>query len=161
MTALIIGVDPGKSLGVAIFRDTQLLYVFQGNVERGMRFITDALAEAREPGVTVDIACEQYILTPGGGRKTPQNDATLVIGGIQQLLTAYPDVTLSMQTSSAGRRVMPDYLMKRLGLFVLPRHVQQKDANDANSAIRHALLLMSRKHAQLYTTLLRDVPIVE
>lgn len=161
---IVIGIDPGKSVGVAaLYVDEKTNHVlrslvYQGDADRALELMEDLISAS--PGTIVEIACESYHLLPGGGRKTAQPDALSFIGRMKQHFGNRHDVTIKMQAPSDARRLLTNEMMRKLQLWVLPSEVNQRDADDANSAMRHALLLLARHYLPVFDKLVRYAGVI-
>lgn len=152
---LTVCVDPGKSVGVAALFNSNRYRVHQVRLDQpGGRELLDAhldelftIATARDYKLLV--GCEQFIVNRRTARLSQQNDATQVIGRVQ----AMSPVDVEMQTAANAGSFVSNARLRQLGLWVTPADVGQPDADDANSAMRHAILLLARKSARNYQQL--------
>ena len=136
-----IGIDPGLSTGIAVFRNSGLVDVFQGERSEALRFLR--YYEGHRPSSeSAYVGCERYTHTTQRVY-THQPDTPQLIGAVQYL---YSDtsVEIHMQSPSDARRVMTDRRIRSLGLWITPKKVEQADADDVRMAVRHALLCMLR-----------------
>lgn len=165
---IVIGCDPGKSFGVVVMIDHDLIFWYQGDAEHGISHIVglleaetlNATHTGKQPEPTV-LVVEKFIITPGTGRKGGRTaDVPVLVGELRALADQYEHVTYAEQTVSDATRGFPNALLRRLGLYILPRDVGQRDADDANSALRHCLLWLLRNRPQVIDTLSRNVSIV-
>lgn len=152
---LIVGIDPGKSTGLVVLHGMDKVLVFQGSSTQALHTLRSVL-DARTPAdPVVDIACERYVLPPGSSRRSPQPEAIEFVGRLEQLLSEYSFTTLTLQMSSDARRLMPDATLRQIGIYTPAAHVHANDANDVNSAARHALLLMMKRHFAQFSMLMQ------
>ena len=133
-----------------------LIFVFQRESDEALSHL-DAQLSARPLSVPTAVAVEKFIMTPGAGRKAGASNTAPLVGEVRSITTRYLDVAFAEQTSADAARGFPNPLLRRLGLNVTPKRVGQKDANDANSAVRHALLWVMRNRADIITTLMKNV----
>jgi hypothetical protein len=152
MSTYIIGVDPGDSTGVAIFKDTQLLHVFQGEPDRAATLVELILSRAIDED-RVTFVCERFTNARSARVTTHQPTAQRVIGVMQHLAETY-SYTLELQGPADAHAIMTNPMLRDLKLLQRARDVGQPDANDVNMAVRHALLAMSKHHATLFESLL-------
>ena len=172
---LIIGCDPGKSFGVVILdvpilshiNPVRLRATFQGTPEKALEYLEAMVtvhrmirADENEQPDEIVFAIEKFIMTPGAGRRSGASDTSPLVGQVTQLAESYPEALVALQTSADAARGFPNALLRRLGLYVTPSMVGQRDANDANSAVRHALLWLMRNRADLMEVLMKDIPLV-
>jgi hypothetical protein len=172
---LIIGCDPGKSFGVAalIVLETSitcpmlLVAAFQGTPEKALDCIQAIMSSHRViyetnklPHDDIVLAIERFIVTPGAGRRAGASDTSPLVGRVTQLAGEYPEATVALQTSADAARGFPNALLRRLGVYSKPSEVGQRDANDVNSAVRHALLWIMRNRADFMEVLMKDIPLV-
>lgn len=150
---IVIGVDPGRSFGVVVLRDTRIIIVSQSTAEQGLAIINFALNSREDPHEQIVIACESFVITPHGGRLTGVVDTSELVGSVKQIASQHENVTLYMQSSSDAKRGFPNKLLRRLYFYVTPSMVNQADADDANSAMRQALLCLAKHHATVFETL--------
>lgn len=96
------------------------------------------------------VSCEQFIELHGRGRPmTSQPDAQMIIGKVQVMCELYGRVC-HMQSPSDAMALGTNAQLRAVGMQTTPQHVMQPDANDANMAIRHALLTLSRYSATTF-----------
>jgi hypothetical protein len=157
MTVVIIGVDPGLSTGVSVLADARLSSAFQGMPEDALNELDGVLRRwtdhCTDTGTgTVLVACERF---QAAGRSTHshQPDAERVFARTAALASLY-GVDFVEQTPADAKRIASDALLRRNGLWTLPRDVGCRDANDANDAMRHAVLLLARRRATMFNALL-------
>jgi len=156
MTLLVIGVDPGDSMGVGALRQDGLLptltYAAQGDPHHGMDAI-ELLLQHHAQTHTCVIACERYVNFTSRHR-THQPVAQQVMGATEHLAKRY-DATFVLQAPADAWAVAPNHLLHQLGMWQTAKTVDAGDANDANMAIRHALVYLMRSHNTLFDALLR------
>jgi hypothetical protein len=160
----IVGVDPGDSTGVAIFDGAQLMHTFQGTPHDGLTLVKLILDRAG-PDDEVTIGVERFTQ----GRRVAHSHqpvAQQVIGAVQHIVSecnqrrelnnVHTQVTLLQQGPADAWAVASNELLRKLGLWQTKKDVAQADAVDANMAVRHALLVMAKRHARLFDALLTD-----
>lgn len=144
---VIIGVDPGASCGLAVIMDGVLELAWQGPPREMLQTLQARLEQHR--GDDVSVACERFIQARGPGAMTHQPDAQMIVGRVEELCHMYGRV-VHMHAPVDAHAVGNSAQLKKIGMWTTPEHVMQPDANDANMAIRHALLLMMRYHAKTF-----------
>jgi hypothetical protein len=153
----IIAVDPGQSTGLAEILDEpeigiQRGLIFQGTPREALVILNSRLQLHHDMGHTVIVACESFRQS-GRAMVTPQPEALETSVRVSTIAEAR-GVRFLSQTPGDAKRVAPNALLQKTGLWVLPREVAQKDANDVNDAMRHCVLAMSRYKATMYDRLL-------
>ena len=151
MSVIVIGVDPGDSTGVAVIKDTKLIVAEQGEPHKSLLTLEIICSHYAEHDIT--IACERYV----SARRTVvthQPTAQKVIGMVERLAETYK-ANFIMQGPADAWAMAPNDLLKRLGMWQTSRTVDQPDANDANMAIRHAILAMANMHATTFELLVK------
>lgn len=159
----IIGIDPGKSLGIAIMNFPRLATVYQGEIEHGIVWLREKLTDysdivdrdLSQPS-RIYVALEKFIITPGTGRKRGATQTSALVGRMEEIVSKYPYCALYKQSVSDASR-FSNTLLRKLNLYVSPSQVGCKDSNDANSAVRHILLCLARNRADLFTKLIGDI----
>lgn len=158
MSSYIIGIDPGDSTGVAILHDGHLFMVGQDTPEKQMRLLDIALTHFRSmPESRVEVFIERYI---GATRRaaTRQVTAQEVIGEVRGLCRKH-QVAFTQQGSSEAWACANNDRLRSLGWWQRGDDVGHSDANDANMAIRHALLGLLKTYPTVYERLLRgEIP---
>ena len=153
---LIVAVDPGTSVGIAALLDGRPVRVYQIRLDTpdGRDRLRAALAYLFDLGrnLRLLVACERYTTQGRAARLSRQDDAQDVIGLVKTL----SPVEVALQSSADAARFASDARLNALGLWVVAAEVHQPDADDANSAMRHALLLLARRCARTYVRLLEE-----
>jgi L-lactate utilization protein LutC len=153
VSVIVIGVDPGESTGVAELRDGEFIYAGQTDPEDAVLAI-EVLLEHCKPEDTVTVACEQYV--DRGGYRTNQPTAQQMVGVVRAIAEKY-GVAFVLQTASEAHGIADAALLKKLGMWVHRGDVARSDANDANMAVRHALLALAHKHASIFEKIMREI----
>lgn len=151
----IIGIDPGKSLGIAVMDFPNLVGVYQGDVGFGIVYLKDTLSSITDGTNIVYVALEKFIVTPGTGRRPGASQTSALVGKLDNIAKEYAIKGVYLQSVSDASRFSND-LLRKLKLYVCPAQVGCKDSNDANSAVRHILLCLARNRADLFTKLIGD-----
>ena len=155
LTTFIVGVDPGDSTGFAVIRGDG----FRVHVAQGPPHVLDDFTERFRfltyPGIDVLVACERFVVTIETARHSSQPTA-LQVTGVVQLIARTHDWPFYLQTPADAKKLVPNFLLRDLGLYVTPRDVERPDANDANDAVRHALLCLAQRRASAFDVLTRD-----
>jgi hypothetical protein len=154
---VIIGVDPGKSTGVAELIDGRLVHIFQGEQSAAMDVLDALLTDhSGHADRKVSVACERYV--SGNQVASHQPEAQQVVGQVVRTCQRH-GVEVDLQAPSDAHAIGQDLLLRKLDLWPLPSHVGQRDADDVRMAVRHALLRMARRHARLFQTLVNGAPV--
>lgn len=149
---IIIGVDPGDSMGVAALRNGKLIFTFQGTASDAVVGI-EILLDHAKPEDQVTIACERY--TQMGGRvRTHQPRAQQLVGVVEAIAAKY-GVRYVEQGPSDARALADNEVLRKLGLFQSGIDFGH-DADDVNMAVRHAVLCMAKLHATIFDEMTRD-----
>lgn len=153
MATFIIGVDPGRSTGVAVLREGARFAVFQGSPTAAVTSLSSLLAHLHRSHDEVLIACERYQVGPTAGARTAQSVTHEVIGTVR-MLAEVNRYELIIQSPGDAKRLAPNPVLRRLGLYVTKHDVQRPDSHDANDAMRHALLALATRHPVTFERLL-------
>lgn len=148
---ITIGVDPGLSTGVAVLHDSHRVLVFQGSPQEALRVLDTVLdVPPRDGGPRDDVilAYERFTTMPGAVR-TSQPEAQQVVGAVKNLATDRVRL-LVPQSPGDARGIASNAFLHRSGLWVSPTDVGCPDANDANMAMRHAVLALATHRATLF-----------
>lgn len=158
VTHFAIGVDGGLSTGVAILREHELFGVFQGLWSDAFVWFDDALGRLADlrPSVNVVVAAERFARGSRGNPHSAQPHAQWVYGAVAARCAAL-DVEFVTQSPGEAKLLAPNQLLCAAGLYVTPNRVGQPDANDANDAVRHAVLVTARRRAVAFDRLLRSL----
>lgn len=153
------GVDPGASFGVAAVHAGELWYVDQGEPTACFERLDDVVRRLVELEADVVIGCERFVNLGGGPRhrRTAQHDAERGVALLLDLGRRL-GVPVDLQAPVDAKRLAPNVRLRALGLYVTPSDVNAPDANDANDAVRHALLAMARRRALAFERLLSSRP---
>lgn len=154
--SLVVAVDPGTSVGVVALLDGRPIRAYQIRLDApgGRASLRLALTELFDlgRGLRLLVACERYTTQGRASRLSRQDDTQDVIGLVQAL----SPVEVELQSPADAARFASDARLRALSLWVLAAEVYQPDADDANSAMRHALLLLARRCARTYVRLLNE-----
>lgn len=157
MIVISIGIDPGKSCGLAVLEDGRLLAVKQDSASSCMNTLEEYLQQyAGRSDVDIEIGIERFTITPQTGRRTQQSSALEITGMVDMLAERY-GVEVVRQTISDVKRFAADPLLRKLGLWVKSSDVDASDADDAKDAVRHALYRFAMRHASLFTLRLKGI----
>lgn len=153
----IIGVDPGLSTGLGeILIDDNKAFrrgmIWQDEPKDSIKMLDSRLQYHAKRETQVIIACEAFRQS-GRAPLTVQPEATETAVLVRHM-AEMRGVRYVAQTPGDAKRVAPNVLLQATGLWVLPREVSQKDADDANDAMRHAVLAMSRYKATVFDRLM-------
>lgn len=148
----IVGIDPGDSTGLALFMDGNFMYAKQGPPSEIMTEVEVILTKGCRDEHRTIMAVERF--TSGRSHTTHQPVAQQVIGKVERAAEIY-GARMVMQGAADAHAVADNGLLRQLGLLQTSADVGQPDANDANMAVRHALLTLSREYATQFEVLLR------
>jgi hypothetical protein len=154
VTALVVGVDPGESCGIAVLRDGYRSVVGQNHPDDVILVLTQMMTHNAPLAVTMRIGIERFITTPETGRRSQQSTALEVIGAIEFEARRH-GVPVHRQTVSDVKKFASNRLLRELNLYVTPAEVDRPDANDANDAMRHAVYCVARHHATIFAAMQR------
>ncbi len=148
---VVIGVDPGDSTGVAILHDGKLIYAYQGVASDALRLVEVTLQHYTKAGADrIVVACERYVQMHG--TRTHQPAAAEMVGSVRAMAGLY-GADFVQQLASDAWALVPNDLLRRLGMLQTGRGLQTPDADDGNMAVRHALLYLARTHATIFDQL--------
>jgi hypothetical protein len=162
MSVLVIGVDPGLSTGVSVLAGRCRQSVFQGPVDKAVDYLRSQLAtfvpmdadDGSPRYVRITVACERF-QSSGRAALTVQPSVLAMAHSAEHLAGEF-GVRFLLQSPADAKRIAPDALLRRSGLWTLPGEVGRKDANDANDATRHAVLVLARSHARIFGELMQS-----
>lgn len=152
MSVIIVGVDPGESTGVAILSDGNLVNVFQGEASDAISLVEIMCEHAKLKGDRLIIACERFV-SMRSGPKTHQPKAQQIAGVMDHIAEAY-GMRCVKQGPADAWAVASNEVLKKLGIYQRGSDVSQRDANDVNMALRHAVLFLAREYASVFESLL-------
>lgn len=154
MSTYVIGIDPGDSTGLALFVDGTFVIAQQGTPAQELTTLEALLSKGcRQPNRTT-VAVERF--TPGRRALTHQPVAQQVIGAVERAAEIYGARVVQQGAADAHGLITREQLIK-LGMWQTGTTINQPDANDANMAVRHALLTLAREHATQFEKLLRKL----
>jgi hypothetical protein len=145
----IIGIDPGESTGVALFKNFEFKHTLQGPPDDMITMVEIMLSKIAEDDVC-KIAMERFI--DNRRVKTQQPTAQQVIGAIKAIARR-AHVRVVDQGPADAHALASNDLLQKLGRYTAGEQIGSADAVDANMATRHALLLMAKEHASHFTAL--------
>lgn len=154
-TTYAVGVDPGVSTGLTVLRGDGLkLHTQQGTPSQ----VLDDLA-VRFPflcgrDVDVLVGCERFVQATGHGPVRSTQPIPLQVVGVVAQLTRLHAWKLYLQAPADVKALVPNSLLRDTGLWTTPRDVEQRDADDANDATRHALAVLAHHRASLFDLIL-------
>jgi hypothetical protein len=153
MSIIVIGVDPGKSAGVAELVNGKLMEFSQGTPETAEDHLERLLGQyAGQGGVLLTVACERYVQA-GRQITSHQPEAQQMIGVVARLADQH-GARLALQMPADAHKIAPDGMLRRFGMLPMPKDIEQPDADDVRMAIRHAVLCIARRHARLFDNML-------
>jgi hypothetical protein len=159
-----IGVDPGLSTGIAVIHGPELVDVWQGPPDQVSQKLITAILTCLDGGMPGDtgrmplIGAERFTERPTahGNYRTVQTDAEHVIGTVKDVAARHT-CKLSLQQPAAVKKLIPNTLLHRLGMWVRASDYGWPDADDAHDAIRHALSVTAIHYAATFDQMLIDV----
>jgi hypothetical protein len=152
VSVYVIGVDPGDSVGLALFIDGGFVFAKQGPPRELLPALEVMLGNGCRDSNRATIAVERF--TPGRRVTTHQPAAQQVIGAVTRAGELY-GARVVLQGAADAHGIASNELLRTLGLWQTGTDVDQPDANDANMAIRHALLTLAREHATQFERLIK------
>lgn len=148
------GVDPGDSCGVAwLDVEERKLVAFQGSPHDALTFLELLLDRAEDDDV-VRGACERFV-SMRGRPHSQQPTAQRVVGAVEALADRYA-CSVTLQSPADARAMAPNELLRKLGWYQRGKELDAPDADDANMAVRHLLLLLAQTRASVFEALVRD-----
>lgn len=160
MSVVHIGLDPGKSTGLAVLVNGESYRMWQGDAHIAMEVLEEVLRNFAPPGNTVHIGTERFVITPQTGRKTQQTDALEVTGMADFLAMKYGVAVPIRQGMVEVKKFAKNELLRSLGLYIRADLIDIPDADDVNDAIRHAVYILAMTNPQLFTQLLRRARVI-
>lgn len=153
----VVGVDGGLSTGITVLRDVELFAVYQGHWEDALEWLDDVTTRLHVTGCDVVIAAERFRHGAGSVRGSAQPHAARVYAAAEDLARRL-GVKFSGQGPAEAKRLAPNALLRRVGLYLRGDQVGCPDANDVNDATRHAILYLARRRASVFQRLLASTP---
>lgn len=147
----VIGIDPGDSCGFALFVDGRYVFAVQFPPDTMYQYLEITLQKAALNDGKAEIGIERFVTNRM--HTTHQPTAQQVIGAVSVLAKRYGADVTEQGAADARGIVHPDEMRAR-GMWQTGKEIGRPDANDANMAIRHALLLIARKHATWFEALM-------
>lgn len=155
-TTFAVGIDPGTSTGLAIIRGDGLRIHGEQGPPSILDDFTHRFPFLLYPGMDVLLACERFVVTVDTAKHSAQPTAQEVIGVVARL-GRLNNWRLYMQTPADAKAIAPNSLLVDLGLKLTGKDVERPDANDANDATRHALLVLAHHRASVFDSLLHGI----
>lgn len=140
--AVVVGLDPGKSSGVAIcsYSDTEPLSVLEKLVtHNGIDGFSDWWHSCGYTMENAEWAVESFVLR-GSNDFVADLSGVEIIGFLKGM--KLPHISLQSRTL---KPLVPDELLKKHALWVTGKQVNHTDGADANDSIRHSLIYMMKK----------------
>lgn len=131
----IIGIDPGKMTGVAVYDVDARVFVaqWQGDVETFADWARDYLSQS-DPGYS--IAMERFVITQGTVRKSRgQENWSIELIGLTRHLARWHGHSFNLQDAGVAKKMCANDRLREAGWYVRGR-------DHANDATRHAILRM-------------------
>lgn len=154
-TTFAIGVDPGVSTGLSILRgDGFRLHVQQGTPSQVLDDFALRFPFLCVVTTTVLVGCERFVQSGGHGPVRTTQPVPLEVIGIVGQLARLHNWTFRLQAPADAKALVSNALLRDLGLWASPSDVEQRDANDANDATRHALTVLAHHRASMFDHIL-------
>ena len=135
---LIMGVDPGKTTGVAVIETSAVATREQIIVWWAEVAFEDAPQALSGLALKADlIATERYFINAKTARRSRQPEAFYVIGGLV-FLAALTETPLELQSAADAKNAFTDHLLTKMELLDKVRSAHARDG------LRHALLAARR-----------------
>lgn len=136
-TLYVIGVDPGKQTGVAIYGNGRFIMGDDMPASEVGLFVDAYIMELRsqDPDSRIVMACERFNVGGSTLKMTRQADATEVTGKMRDIAKKH-GITLVIQNAADAKKMGAPVILRSIGWWT-PR---KRHANDAAA---HALLMLS------------------
>lgn len=151
-TTHIIGIDPGKTSGIAHYRSdvigSRRVEVCQIEAIDTLGTVTSLVHGITDP---IIIATERFTIhgsSRGTGRKTQQPDALKTFGALEVMCYANPQLIFAPQSASEAKHY-GNMMLRSLGWY-------NSGMRHANDATRHVILALVRFHPQEMIRLLES-----
>lgn len=156
MSVIVIGLDPGESCGLAVIKDGKKFSVIQSTPDVAVEFAATMITGwSSFPSVNLSVCCERYTITKRSGMMGSSQNVPLKITGAIENECDKHDVPFHAQDIATAKRMFSNTMLKKLNLYVTPGEVNRSDADDANDAMRQAMLGIARHHAVLFDEMAR------
>lgn len=144
MNATVIGLDPGRTTGVAIFSVQGGSQSFISKQVSGPVSVPKILAIIERWPAPIIVTYEKFIVTRDTGKRSRINETTDVIGAVIGYCATREFIDLESHTASEAKTACPDTRLRELGWY-------QPHMRHANDAARHiAVTLRIRFPAMWY-----------
>jgi hypothetical protein len=144
---MIIGVDPGKTTGIAVFFNGQIIDVGEVPARQVADRVRSIVANVHND-VVVELAVERYIISAETGKRSQQPDALYVIGELRALAHGWSLTAIHLQNPADAKKCATNKTLRRLGWWVGAAYPH------ANDALRHVALRLLATHPDVYAKLL-------
>lgn len=133
----VIGVDPGKMTGIAVYAFQRFEFGDQLPASEVGHFLDGYLDEVRRryPNARIVIGCERFNVGGSTVKMTQQSDATEVTGKMKDLATKH-QCTFIIQNAADAKKMGQPKILRRIGWWT-------RGKEHANDAAKHALLALS------------------
>ena len=149
-TTFAVGVDPGVSTGLVILRgDGFKIHAQQGSPGVTLDDFTTRFSFLNNVGYDVLVGCERYVVTGETARRSAQ-PVPLQVVGVAAQLARLNNWSFHLQSPSDVKALVDNAFLRRVGLYTTPREVEQRDADDVNDAMRHALAVLAHRRASMF-----------
>lgn len=134
---VVIGVDPGKMTGIAVYSLGRFIFSDQLPASEVGHFLDGFLSETRRlyPKARIVIGCERFNVGGSTVKMTQQSDATEVTGKMRDLASKH-GCTFIVQNAADAKKMGQPKILRKIGWWT-------KGKEHANDAAKHALLALS------------------
>lgn len=149
---IVIGVDGGGTTGLGMFAGGRWS-ALQMPASEVRAWLTGYVTEmhAGHPDERIYIAPERYIVAPGRGARSTQNDALEVNNQIVSMAAIHDPraawLTVRQQGAGNAKKLAPNEMLRTL-------HMYTPGCDHANDATRHMLLCLMTFHPREYLRVL-------
>lgn len=142
----IIGIDPGKTTGIAEFRDHCGIGMYELREEDVVHHVQKFISVAKSREVKshpIIIAVERFTIRQGTHRMTHQPTALHVIGALREAFNSNSDVIISVQQPATAKKLGKKSLLHTAKLYstTMPH---------ANDAARHVLVALLKYYPNFF-----------
>lgn len=125
----VLSVDPGGTTGLARYHSDSGIFAASQCPGNLLNFWNDLI-------VPYYIVCEDFVITTGTAKKTPQREALYIIGGFKYL-EATQGIEFTLQSPSV-KKTVPDVELKKIGWYIPGKP-------HANDASKHLIVFLRNR----------------
>lgn len=144
---MIIGIDPGKTTGIAVYFRGEILLTTEVPAAEVADYVREIISRYNDD-IIVDIVTERYVISAETGKRSQQPDALYVIGELRALTHSWWLTGFYLQNPADAKKCASNRILRQLGWFV------KGDFPHANDALRHVALRLLTRHPDVYAKLL-------